>query len=769
MKNRTRNRIIAGLAAGMTVTGASGTIVSAENVTPAVAETQQEKTALEKAEEAAGKEKAAADAAEARKTEAEKARQEADESAQKEIASLKDAADRAKAEQESAEKEAAEKRASLETANSDLGKARTALGEAEKTLSEEEKKAERRKNDINWAPYVKYLKEDTPEKVTAFEKTKAPLAEAKAELEKARKAEEQAKADFYSISDANRKISAAYSDALHKLDLAKGYVQPKQEIASAYQSKEVLQKMADELARGIDEMKNEEEKNAPSASDEDRQKLVDELAKADEAVAAAGEPKAYPEWMDENKKLEEDRFDKAMDEHQKINVLLAPREAAEKAWTNAYQKLADSRTDEEKASAKAELEKAEKAVADAENALEKAHVGNEIDWYEVSSDGSGYGWELTKIERSGELNDADMAIIKAARLRLQLHRLDLDRLMSRKYKSDFEHMIWEHECLLARMRRALASDEAFAEEKALAEKSLKEMTDKYGVLDDLQKSYDVLSKQKEDSESAQSAAKAAWENAHKATQEAINKENKAYGEYVQAKHDKEWDEERLSDAMKAEEALGNAQKKEAECKKTVSTLESSVTELTKAAAEAEKKATDARTVAEKAEADYEKAKKAYDDALAGAASGALVDAINAEKEAKEKAEKAQAAYKKAEEDLARAKADAQKAQEEKQNAESAEKPSSGSQNIGSKKTDAPGTSDATGIAGWMGSLISSAGAILSGFGGNAVNTEASGKNASSSGQKQESSTSQSKKTSVASRIASKVGSWFRKLTGFFRR
>lgn len=47
MKNRTRNRIIAGLAAGMTVTGASGTIVSAENVTPAVAETQQEKTALE--------------------------------------------------------------------------------------------------------------------------------------------------------------------------------------------------------------------------------------------------------------------------------------------------------------------------------------------------------------------------------------------------------------------------------------------------------------------------------------------------------------------------------------------------------------------------------------------------------------------------------------------------------------------------------------------------------------------------------------------------
>lgn len=199
MKNRTRNRIIAGLAAGMTVTGASGTIVSAENVTPAVAETQQEKTALEKAEEAAGKAKAAADAAEARKTEAEKARQEADESAQKEIASLKDAADRAKAEQESAEKEAAEKRASLETENSDLRKARTALAEAEKTLSEEEKKAERRKNDINWAPYVKYLKEDTPEKVTAFEKTKAPLAEAKAELEKARKAEEQAKADFYSI------------------------------------------------------------------------------------------------------------------------------------------------------------------------------------------------------------------------------------------------------------------------------------------------------------------------------------------------------------------------------------------------------------------------------------------------------------------------------------------------------------------------------------------------------------------------------------------
>ena len=529
--------------------------------------------------------------------------------------------------------------------------------------------------------------------------------------------------------------------------------------------------MADELARGIDEMKNEEEKNAPSASDEDRQKLVDELAKADEAVAAAGEPKAYPEWMDENKKLEEDRFDKAMDEHQKINVLLAPREAAEKAWTNAYQKLADSRTDEEKASAKAELEKAEKAVADAENALEKAHVGNEIDWYEVSSDGSGYGWELTKIERSGDLNDADMAIIKAARLRLQLHRLDLDRLMSRKYKSDFEHMIWEHECLLARMRRALASDEAFAEEKAHAEKSLKEMTDKYGVLDDLQKSYDALRKQKEDSESAQSAAKAAWENAHKATQEAINKENKAYGEYVQAKHDKEWDEERLSDAMEAEEALGNAQKKEAECKKTVSTLESSVAELTKAAAEAEKKAADARTVAEKAEADYEKAKKAYDDALAGDsfASGALVDAINAEKEAKENAEKAQAAYKKAEEDLARAKADAQKAQEEKQNAESAEKPSSGSQNSGSKKTDAPDTSDATGIAGWMGSLISSAGAILSGFGGNAVNTEASGKNATSSGQKQESGTSQSKKTSVASRIASKVGSWFKKLTGLFRR
>ena len=105
MKNSTRNRIIAGLAAGMTVTGASGTIVSAENVTPAVAETQQEKTALEKAEEAAGKAKTAADAAEARKTEAEKTRQEADESAQKEIASLKDAADRAKAEQESAEKE----------------------------------------------------------------------------------------------------------------------------------------------------------------------------------------------------------------------------------------------------------------------------------------------------------------------------------------------------------------------------------------------------------------------------------------------------------------------------------------------------------------------------------------------------------------------------------------------------------------------------------------------------------------------------------------
>ena len=773
MKNRTRNRIIAGLAAGMTVTGASGTIVSAENVTPAVAETQQEKTALEKAEEAAGKAKAAADAAEARKTEAEKARQEADESAQKEIASLKDAADRAKAEQESAEKEAAEKRAFLETANSDLGKARTALGEAEKTLSEEEKKAERRKNDINWAPYVKYLKEDTPEKVTAFEKTKAPLAEAKAELEKARKAEEQAKADFYSISDANRKISAAYSDALHKLDAAKGYVQPKQEIASAYQSKEALQKMADELARGIDEMKN-----APSASDEDRQKLdedrqklVDELAKADEAVAAAGEPKAYPEWMDENKKLEEDRFEKAMDEHQKINDLIAPREAAEKAWKEAYQKLADSKTEEEKASAKAELEKAEKAIADAENALEKAHIGNEIDWYEVSSDSSGYGWELTKIERSGDLNDADMAIIKAARLRLQLHRLDFNRLMSKECKSDFEHMIWEHECLLARMRRALASDEAFADEKALAEKSLKEMTDKYGVLDDLQKSYDALSKQKEDSESAQSAAKAAWENAHKDTQEAINKENKAYGEYVQAKHDKEWDEERLSDAMKAEEALGNAQKKEAECKKTVSTLESSVAELTKAAAEAEKKATDARTVAEKAEADYEKAKKAYDDALAGdsSASGALVDAINAEKEAKENAEKAQAAYKKAEEDLARAKANAQKAQKEKRNAESAEKPSSGSQNIGSKKTDAPDTSDATGIAGWMSSLISSAGAILSGFGGNAVNTEASGKNASSSGQKQESSTSQSKKTSVASRIASKVGSWFRKLTGFFRR
>ena len=771
MKNSTRNRIIAGLAAGMTVTGASGTIVSAENVTPAVAETQQEKTALEKAEEAAGKAKAAADAAEARKTEAEKARQEADESAQKEIASLKDAADRAKAEQESAEKEAAEKKASLETANSDLGKARTALGEAEKTLSEEEKLAERRKNDINWAPYVKYLKEDTPEKVTAFEKTKAPLAEAKAELEKARKAEEQAKADFYSISDANRKISAAYSDALHKLDAAKGYVQPKQEIASAYQSKEALQKMADELARGIDEMKNEEEKNAPSASDEDRQKLVDELAKADEAVAAAGEPKAYPEWMDENKKLEEDRFEKAMDEHQKINDLIAPREAAEKAWKEAYQKLADSKTEEEKASAKAELEKAEKAIADAENALEKAHIGNEIDWYEVSSDSSGYGWELTKIERSGDLNDADMAIIKAARLRLQLHRLDFNRLMSKECKSDFEHMIWEHECLLARMRRALASDEAFADEKALAEKSLKEMTDKYGVLDDLQKSYDALSKQKEDSESAQSAAKAAWENAHKDTQEAINKENKAYGEYVQAKHDKEWDEERLSDAMEAEEALGNAQKKEAECKKTVSTLESSVAELTKAAAEAEKKAADARTAAEKAEADYEKAKKAYDDALAGdsSASGALVDAINAEKEAKENAEKAQAAYKKAEEDLARAKADAQKAQEEKQNAESAEKPSSESQNSDSKKTDAPDTSDATGIAGWMGSLISSAGAILSGFGGNAVNTEASGKNASSSGQKQESSMSQSKKTSIGSRIVSKVGSWFRKLTGFFRR
>ena len=69
----------------------------------------------------------------------------------------------------------------------------------------------------------------------------------------------------------------------------------------------------------------------------------------------------------------------------------------------------------------------------------------------------------------------------------------------------------------------------------------------------------------------------------------------------------------------------------------------------------------------------------------------------------------------------------------------------------------------------MSSLISSAGAILSGFGGNAVNTEASGKNASSSGQKQESGTSQSKKTSIASRIVSKVGSWFRKLTGFFRR
>lgn len=771
MKNSTRNRIIAGLAAGMAVTGASGTTVSAESVTPAAAETQQEKTALEKAEEAAKKAKSAADEAEARKTEAGKARQEADESAQKEIASLKDAADKAKTEQESTEKDASEKKASLEAAKSDLGKARTALDEAEKTLSEEEKRAERRKNDYNWEPYVRYLKEDTPEKVEAFEKTKAPLAEAKAELEKAREAEKQAKADFYSIADANRKISTAYSDALHKLDIAKSYVQPRQEIASAYQSKEALQKMADELARGIDEMKNEEEKNAPSASDEDRQKLVDELAKADEAVAAAGEPKAYAKWMDENKKLEESAFSEAMEEHQKINGLIAPREAAEKAWTAAYQKLADSRTDEEKASAKAELEKAEKAVADAENALEKAHVGNEIDWYEVSSDGSGYGWELTKIERSGELNDADKAIIKAERLRLQLHRFDFFRLLNREYKSEFEHMIWEHECILARMKRALSSDEAFAEEKALAEKNLKEMTDKYGVLDDLQKSYDALKKQKEDSESAQSAASTAWENAQKATQAAINKENKAYGEYIDAKSAKEWDEERLSDAMEAEEALGNAQKKEAECRKTVSTLESSVAELTKAVTEAEKKAADAKTAAEKAESDYEAAKKAYDDALAGdpSASGALADAINAEKEAKEDAEKAQAAYKKAEEDLARAKADAQQVQEEKQNAEITEKPSSGSQNSGSKKTNAPDTSDATGIAGWMSTLISSAGAILNGFAGDAVNKDASGKNASSSGQKQESGTNQPKKISVVSRIVSKVGSWFKKLTGFFRR